>query len=229
MPLPRNAAATIFLAASSLIACGHPSRAQNSQHHDGEGQSPAARKETAQPGARATIPAAEAARVPMCKPSQLSLGTDAENGNFNGMSHSGTLLVLRNLGSAACRVPAIPEISFFDAKHPLAARAELPGGAPMHPGPAVAPVIVAAGAELTASLRWVSGPVYADSVCLDPTRLTLAIAGAQLSTPMAGHLCGDRAKGISYDLSHFAPDPVYSPEEAAEDAEETGSGGRTER
>ena len=143
----------------------------------------------------------------MCKASQLSLGTDAENGNFNGMSHSGTLLVLRNISSTACRVPGTPELSFFDAKHPLAAKAELPGGKFMHPGPVVVPVVVAAGAEVTATLRWVSGPVYSHSICLDPTRLSLTLGEGQLSTPIAAHLCGDRADGVSYDLSHFTARP----------------------
>lgn len=61
----------------------------------------------------------------MCKASDLALGTDSEHGNFNGMSYSGTLLVLRNLSSAACHVAVRPA----GALTQLPIKPEIPVGA----------------------------------------------------------------------------------------------------
>ena len=56
-----------------------------------------------------------------CTAGQLSLSFDGEQGNFDGMSHSGTLLVLRNFGASACTVLPRPVLSFEDsARRPVA-------------------------------------------------------------------------------------------------------------
>ena len=95
-------------------------------------------------GKQATTGAGARLAAPPCKASDLSLGTDDENGSFNGMSHLGTLLVLRNLSTTACSVPARPEISFLDASKskasPLPIKLEIPGAKFMHPGPVMLPV-----------------------------------------------------------------------------------------
>ncbi len=144
----------------------------------------------------------------------LSLSTDDENGSFNGMSHSGTLVVLRNLSSRACRISAIPQIEFFDKSGPLKAKGQMPGFTRpgLGHGPVVLPVIVAAGAELTSSLRWVSGPVYDQNTCITPTTLSVTVGDSRQTTPLGAHLCGDAAHGgITFEQNRFAPDPVYVP------------------
>ncbi len=146
--------------------------------------------------------------VAMCQADQMSFGTDDEGGNFNGMSHSGTLLVLRNLGSKACEMPAIPELSFFDEKGRLHAKRESSLPKFIHPGPVAPPAIAAPGAELTATMRWVAGKVYEHSVCIEPTRLAIAINGKPIQTAFQGRLCGDHAKGISYQTGRLAADPT---------------------
>ncbi len=157
-----------------------------------------------------TVAAARA--LPMCPANQVSLGTDDENGNFNGMSHSGTLLVLRNLGSTPCRVDATPQVTFADAMHDLAAKGEMQGARFMHPGPVMLPVVIAPGAEVTSNLRWVSGEVYDKNVCIAPSKLTLKIGTGSQTAAFGGHLCGDGAKGgVTYEMTRFAPDPVYNP------------------
>lgn len=152
-----------------------------------------------------------------CTATDLSPATDAENGAFNGMSHSGTLVVLRNLSPTACSIPAIPRLTLLDAQGKLLpSTPELPGARFLHPGPVVLPIPVAPGAEVTATMRWVSGPVYTDNLCLDPTTLDIAIGTQHLQTPLTAHLCGERAKGVSYELSRFATDPVYKPQPATQ-------------
>lgn len=149
------------------------------------------------------------AQVSLCKASDLSLGTDAENGSFNGMSHGGTLLVLRNLSAAPCRVPLRPTITFMDGAKPLDVKLSIPGSRFMHPGPVLVPVVVAPGAEVTSKLRWVSGEVYSHSVCVSPTAIAVKISDDTQQTAMAAHLCGETATGLSFEATPFAVDPTF--------------------
>ena len=142
------------------------------------------------PAAVAPLPAdvAAVAALPSCR--QVSLSLDGEGGAFDGMSHGGALLVVRNTGPD-CRLPGLPALAFFDARGralPIARRA--PAG--LHPGPAVPPLGVASGAEATAPLRWVSGPVYPHSRCLTPARLVLTLAPGVTQTYAGpiGRACG---------------------------------------
>jgi len=157
-------------------------------------------------------PAVHAA-VPACTANQLSLTLDSENGNFDGMSHSGTLLVLRNIGSDACSVPAFPTLTFRDAAHAtLSITRSTPGFRPgMGHGPVMLPAIVAPGAELTASLRWVSGDVYDHGTCLSPATLSVTIAGQELTTALTGNICGESPSKVTYTTTRLNPDPVYKP------------------
>lgn len=147
----------------------------------------------------------------MCTPDQLSLGTDDENGNFDGMSHSGTLLVLRNLGSNACRMTRTPLLTLYDKT----ARLNVNFTPTAKPG-AQTSVIVAAGAELTSGLRWVSNNVYDNGVCVTATALHVNLAGKELSTSTSHQLCGEKGKTIHADMSLLAADPVYKPGKESE-------------
>jgi hypothetical protein len=150
--------------------------------------------------------AAASAHAAPCAADQLSLAVDGENGNFNGMSHSGTLLVLRNLGPAACTVAGFPKILFTDAANAtLPITRVVPRG--MHPGPVVVPVTILPEAELTSSLRWVSGEVYPHSQCFVPAALVVVIGDQKLTTPLAAHICGRSGK-VTYDMTRLVPDPT---------------------
>ena len=148
--------------------------------------------------------------LPLCTADELLLSSDQEGGNFNGMSHSGTLLILRNIGTAACRLVPLAQASLLDKDgRSLGPFSTTPPIARfMHPGPVVLPIAVAANAELTATLRWVSGSVFDSSLCLSPTTLVLKLGDLALKTSLKGTLCGDRTRGVSAELSRFAPDPV---------------------
>ncbi len=149
--------------------------------------------------------------MPYCKASELALSFDEENGNFNGMSHSGTLLVLRNIGTKTCKVSRHPMMTFQDAHHQdlkIISR-RVPG---MNPGPVVLPVPVVPGAEVTGAMRWVSGDVYDGRNCLTPQFMTLSIVTDDLQSPFPEHLCAPQNKPPEYTLEFLKPDPVYHPE-----------------
>lgn len=155
-------------------------------------------------------PAGANQAIRMCKATDMSLGTDDENGSFNGMSHSGTLLVLRNLSLTSCRVPQRPQITFVDKDNkPLSVVLDIPGARFMHPGPVLVPVVVAPDAEVTAKLRWVSGEVYDQSICADPAALVVTLEGGTQQTPLTAHLCGDKAKGVTFGATPLAVDPQW--------------------
>lgn len=155
-------------------------------------------------------PAGANPAIRMCKATDMSLGTDDENGSFNGMSHSGTLLVLRNLSLTPCRVPQRPHITFVDKDNKaLPMTLNIPGSKFMHPGPVLVPVVVAPDAEVTAKLRWVSGEVYDQSVCADPLTMVVELEGRTQQTPLAAHICGEQAKGVTFSATPLAVDPQF--------------------
>lgn len=156
------------------------------------------------------LPAAPSSSTPLpCHAAQLSLALDEENGNFNGMSHSGTLLVLRNLGPDTCTVPGRPTLGFEDASHhPLPASLEVPRG--LHPGPVILPVAIPVGAEVTSEMRWVSSDAYGANNGISPAFITLAIGSDKLQSNFTGRLFGPEGKHPSYSMTLFRRDPVYT-------------------
>ena len=143
----------------------------------------------------------------MCTPAQLSLGTDDEHGNFDGMSHSGTLLVLRNVGPSACRMAAVPAVTLYNKTTLLNVKFS-PTTSGAHDF-----VIVAGGAELTSGLRWVSNDVYGNGVCVNATSLHVQVAGQDLSAAISHQVCGQKGKAIAAEMYPLAPDPVYRPQQ----------------
>lgn len=147
---------------------------------------------------------------PACDPGQLSFAIDREDGQFDGMSHSGALLVVRNLGTTVCSVPARPELGFLDAKRqPLGVSRQQPPG--MHPGPVIPPVAVPPGAELTSEARWVSSDAFGANNCVTPAFATLTIGPRAFVAPLATQLCGPAGKQPSYSVTLLRRDPAYTP------------------
>lgn len=149
-------------------------------------------------------PAATAA-LPACR--QVSVGLDGEGGAFDGMSHGGARLVIRNTGPD-CRLAGLPRLVFQDARgRPLPVARRAPAG--MHPGPVVLPVAVAAEAEATAPLRWVSGEVYDRSRCFSPARLVVTLAPGVTATYAGpiGHMCAPAGEAVALDQPPLRIDP----------------------
>ena len=187
--------ASMALVASALLACGAI----------GDAQEPAAR------------PA-----VTPCATNQISTATDAEGGNFDGMSHGGALLVLRNTSPTACALAPFPKLVANDEhgraldvgfdvttgfEGPVVNGKRLPIG---H-GPVVLPIVVAGGAEATSTMRWVSSPVFDRSVCVDVASLAVEVGGNPIRTAVSAHVCGSDAGHIRITASRLALDPVYTP------------------
>jgi hypothetical protein len=124
-----------------------------------------------------------------CRAESLALRTDAADGDFNGMSHGGTWLVVRNTGSTTCLLPGLPTVLFLDAKgQSLPIERKAPPG--MHPGPVVIPVALKPGREASTPLRWISGEVYDGSRCFTPTRVRMRFgAKALLEAPVTARVC----------------------------------------
>lgn len=137
-----------------------------------------------------------------CSAAQLALSLDGGDGRFNGMSHSGTMLILRNTGKASCTMPARPLVQFTDNdRKPLDIVMQTPVG--MHPGPVLLPIEIAAGASVTSDLRWVSGNVYDHGHCEAPAFITLVLDKGTVSSAFSGHLCGAGGKPSSYSMTPF--------------------------
>ncbi len=153
----------------------------------------------------ATAALSQTPQAPTCRADQLSLSTDGSNGDFNGMSHSGTLVLIRNLSSQACAIQPIAQVTMVDsAGKDLPAKGVLPGARFLHPGPVVLPIVLPAGAIATATLQWVSGPVFDNNACISPSQLRVDFGSAALNAPFSGTLCGDAAKGITFNQTRFA-------------------------
>jgi membrane-bound inhibitor of C-type lysozyme len=133
-----------------------------------------------------------------CRASQLGFSVDSGDGRFNGMSHSGAMLVVRNTGTAACTLPAQPQPVLTGAdKRPLEIIAQAPDA------PAPSTIQLAPGAAVESEMRWVSGNVYEDGHCESPAFIDLAIGGEKVSTAFTGHLCGAGGKPSTYTLTPF--------------------------
>ncbi|MGV3346700.1 DUF4232 domain-containing protein [Enterobacteriaceae bacterium LUAb1] len=111
-----------------------------------------------------------------CQASQLKVFLDDGNGEFDGMSHSGVHLNLRNISRQTCTLSALPDLTFADQQYRSlqAERRSQPG---MHPGPVLLPISLAPGQRVQASLRWVSSNVYDNGKCLTPSFIQVNNSG----------------------------------------------------
>jgi hypothetical protein len=146
------------------------------------------------------------AAVPACLPAQIHVVAGGDDGDFNGMSHSGTYLTLRNVGRRACRMPGLPLVTFLGRDgRPLPVRRRAPAG--MHPGPVVLPVTIGAGSQVRTGLRWVSGPVFDRSRCVDAAIVRVTVAGRSSGAPLKAHLCGSAGETIGFEQAVLSRAP----------------------
>lgn len=155
-----------------------------------------------------------AAAAPPCLPRSLAITTDAADGDFNGMQHSGTYLVVTNRSRVACRVEGLPQVTLLDARgRALPAKRNAPVG--MHPGPVVVPVTLAPGASARTGLRWVSGPVYEHNRPYTAVRASVRIGGGTIRVPLRATLNGEAGKPVGFDQPPLTPTPRPAPRRAA--------------
>lgn len=149
--------------------------------------------------------------APPCTPAQIAIIADGGDGAFDGMSHSGTYLNMRNTGARACRLPGLPPVRLLDRRgRALPAVRRAPAG--MHPGPVVMPVTIEAGACAQLSLRWVSGPVFDRSRCLTPARVAVTIGTGASSVRLTARVCGPAGAPAAFEQTVLKPIADYPAE-----------------
>lgn len=129
-----------------------------------------------------TVPAHAA--VPACSAANLRLSVDGRDGDFNGMSHGGTALSIRNRGPD-CTLPAAPQLRFYDAAgRRLPLRFNQAASSPR------APVSIAGGHRAEIEIRWVAGPVYPHSRKLRVAGISVQAGAALLRMPLGAVVYG---------------------------------------
>ena len=152
---------------------------------------------------------------PPCSGGSIAASLDEEGGAFNGMSHSGTRLVVRNTGAVACRFPVRVALVFKDSKGaglPIVAgemRPVQPGVIQIQEPGALSSnltMTLSPGQTVSSTLRWISGDVYGQGQghCLRPRTIELRLGPGGVDAtvlPFKGTVCGERGKMIRVDRS----------------------------
>jgi hypothetical protein len=152
---------------------------------------------------------------PFCAGTSIMVRLDDEAGAFNGMSQSGTRLVVRNTSAETCRFPVRATLVFKDSKGiglPIVAgevQPVLPGVIRIQePGALKAnlTMTLSPGQIVSSTLRWVSGDVYGKrrGRCLRPRTIALLLGPGVIDVtvlPFKATICGERGKMIMVDRS----------------------------
>lgn len=139
--------------------------------------------------------------LPECRPAQLRLSADGRDGAFNGMSHAGVRLTVRNVGPD-CLLPALPLVQLRDASGRVLPAAR---GAPvgMHPGPALVPVRLSGGHAASTDIRWVSAPVFPRSRSVRASTITLRLMGGIVRSPLRAVVFSQSGLSASFSQTPF--------------------------
>lgn len=156
-----------------------------------------------------TAPALRVApHVRACTADQLFLSVNDENGAFAGMSQNGALLVLRNTSATACQMQALPRLRLENA-HRSALDFRQIGPVRWGVGPAMMPVVVPPGAELTAKLRWVSSDAYGANHSIRAQYLIVEVGNKSLRTVFPATLFGAEHQPPELTLEPLHRDPTW--------------------
>jgi hypothetical protein len=142
---------------------------------------------------------AGASALPACRPDQLRLSAENADGRFDGMSHSGTELSIRNVGRA-CTLPALPPVVMLNARGRL-----LPAVSEPSPdrsrGRAMRPVRLAGGHRATIDLRWVSGAVFERNRSVTAAIVAVRIGRGLIRARLGATLYGPAGGPVGFDQS----------------------------
>jgi hypothetical protein len=129
--------------------------------------------------------------VPQCHAAQLRLTADDHGGGYNGMSHSGTELLIRNIGRP-CMLAAKPALDMRDARGRVVAR----GDASQSRG---APVRLGTGRRGSIELRWVSNGVFEHNRNVHARFIVMRIGSGSLRAPIDATLYGEAGSGFAFE------------------------------
>lgn len=135
----------------------------------------------------ATATHAASTTILPCKATNVTLYRDDQDGLYDGMSQSGTSLVLLNSGPTACALPAMPLLTFSHSgqKNSAAQR----GVSGMHPGPVLLPRSLGVGQRARIVLRWFANDVFEAKNCIHPAFVSLSLAASTLRQPFNRTMC----------------------------------------
>jgi len=129
--------------------------------------------------------------VPQCRAAQLRLTADDHGRGYNGMSHSGTELLIRNVGQA-CMLAANPALDMRDARGRVVAR----GDASQSRG---TPVRLGTGRRGSIELRWVSNAVFEHNRSVHARFIVMRIGTGTLRAPIDATLYGEAGGGFGFE------------------------------
>ena len=139
------------------------------------------------------------AALPACRPVQLRLSAENADGRFDGMSHSGTELSIRNVGRA-CALPSLTPVVMLNARGRVLPAVREPS--PDLPRRRVTrPVRLAAGHRATIDLRWVSGPVFERNRSVVAAIVAVRVGGGLIRAPLGSTLFGPAGGPVGFDQS----------------------------
>jgi hypothetical protein len=139
---------------------------------------------------------------------QLSLTFDTKGSNFDGMPQSGTLLLLRNIGSQIRNISSRPALE-FEAPSNTKVSIFLETSPDRLSGPVILPVAIPAGTEATGQLHWDSSEVFDNSWCFSPASVAISFGLDVRRGPFTGHLCGPSSPDAKSRLAYLKRDLVY--------------------
>jgi len=153
-----------------------------------------------------------------CAAKMLALRIERRD-TFAGMQQDGAIAVIRNVGTTACALPALPSLAMLDV-HSRAVASGVPRGRRfMHPGPVVFPIELDAGQIAASKLSWLIGNVFGQAPARSVTAafLDLAIGGGSVTTPMTATVWGEAGIPITFNMDRFttALPPLGTPAKAA--------------
>ncbi|EKS6645675.1 DUF4232 domain-containing protein [Enterobacter hormaechei] len=144
----------------------------------------------------------DAQAADLCQAANLKMSIDHRDGQYDGMSHRGVVLDIRNTGTTACKLDARPDLIFSgtlsDGTTATAKAKSSPG---MHPGPVLPPVILAPQQTQHSLIRWVSGDMFDDGHnCITTGRALLSVGDHTLSTAAEFYMCAPEGRKDYFEL-----------------------------
>lgn len=137
-----------------------------------------------------------------CTKEQLSVSLDDRDGFYNGMSQSGTEMLLKNTASVVCSVSALPVLIFSDNLHRVLS-VQQKYSRVMSPGSVLLPVNIEAGEKVRIPLRWVSGEVFEHTHCFRLEFISLKLPDGDLRLSFNRMMCAPE-----HESGYYVQSPV---------------------
>jgi hypothetical protein len=132
-----------------------------------------------------------------CQTKALVVYSDERDGEFTGMSHSGTRIIFINNGQLPCSLPRLPRLQ-FENEEGKTFRAARRTPSFLSPGPVLLPATLMPKETYQTVLRWVSAPAYDQNQCITPARLVIYISQQRITLPWHRTMCAPAGAAQSF-------------------------------